>query len=256
MGGSGAGGARSSTSAANGGSSAANAPKTELALPPVDALFDYQLGGAYTPGDGVKIVSRDRTAAPAAGLYNICYINGFQAQQAENDFWLNDHPELVLRDSSGEPIIDKDWDEMFLDISTAAKREALAGIVGGWIAGCGKAGFDAVEIDNLDSYTRSGGQLKEQNAVDFVKLLADTAHKNGLAIAQKNSSELVRRRAEMGTDFVVAEECNRYRDHVLIIEYRREDFEAGCATYPGLSIILRDLNLVKKGESAYVFEGC
>jgi hypothetical protein len=70
----------------------------------------------------------------------------------------------------------------------------------------------------------------------------------------------------MGTDFVVAEECNRYRecetyrngygDHVLVIEYRREDFDAGCATYPQLSIILRDLNLVKSGDPAYVFDGC
>ena len=59
-----------------------------------------------------------------------------------------------------------------------------------------------------------------------------------MAIAQKNSAELVPRRAELGTDFVVAEECNRfdecdvytdsYGDHVLVIEYRRADFEETC----------------------------
>ncbi len=33
-----------------------------------------------------------------------------------------------------------------------------------------------------------------------------------LAIAQKNSTEVLGRRAEMGTDFAVAEECNRYSE--------------------------------------------
>ena len=57
-----------------------------VALPPPNAGLDYQLGGAYPPPGDVKIVSRDRTDAPAPGLYNICYINGFQAQPNEEDF--------------------------------------------------------------------------------------------------------------------------------------------------------------------------
>jgi hypothetical protein len=96
--------------------------------------------------------------------------------------------------------------------------------------------------------------------------LAERAHSVGLAIAQKNSAELVDRRAEMNTDFVVAEECNRYDEcdvytdsygeHVLVIEYRRGDFEQGCADFPQLSIVLRDLNLVGPSSGAYVYEGC
>lgn len=235
-------------------------------LPPLNAGLDYQLGGAYTPVDSVKIVSRDRKAKPATGLYNICYVNGFQAQQEENDFWLNQHPDLVLRDQSGQPVIDKDWDEMLFDISTDAKRKGLTTVMTEWIAGCKSAGFDAVEIDNLDSYSRSGGRLKEDDAVAFVRMLADAAHANGMAIAQKNSSELVSRKSEMGTDFVVAEECNRYQecedyrkgygDHVLVIEYRRADFDAGCAAFPQLSIVLRDVELRASGSSGYVFDGC
>src|SRR5687767_9981474 len=58
----------------------------ELTLPPVDAPIDYQLGGAYEPPDGVEIVSRDRGAAPASGLYNLCYVNGFQIQPDEESF--------------------------------------------------------------------------------------------------------------------------------------------------------------------------
>src|SRR5690606_18115219 len=56
---------------------------TAMQLPPPNARFDYQLGGAYTPPGGVQIVSRDREATPAAGAYNICYVNGFQIQPGE-----------------------------------------------------------------------------------------------------------------------------------------------------------------------------
>jgi hypothetical protein len=237
-----------------------------LKLPPAGAALDYQLGGAYTPMSAVKIVSRDRTAKPAAGLYNICYVNGFQAQPGEEDFWLSDHAELVLRDSSGEPVIDEDWDELMFDIGTADKRAQLAEIIGGFIDGCGKSGFDAVEIDNLDSFSRSGGRLSEQNAIDFMALLSKRSHASGLPIAQKNSAELVPQRAKLGTDFAIAEECNRYDecgvytdgygDMVFVIEYRKSDFDKGCKEFPKLSLVLRDVELTTPDGSSYVFEGC
>jgi len=252
--------------ASDGGDGDDAGPPAELALPPPNAALDYQLGGAYPPPAGVAIVSRDRLESPAAGLYNLCYVNGFQAQPDDDGFWLGEHPELVLRDASGDPVIDPDWDEMLLDPSTPAKREAIAAIVGGWIEGCASDGFDAVEIDNLDSYSRSGGRLTQDHAVALMRLFADAAHARGLAIAQKNSTELLARRAEMGTDFAVAEECNRYDecgeyvsaygDGVLVIEYRRADFDAGCADFPGLSIVLRDLDLETPSSPSYVFDGC
>ena len=237
-----------------------------FALPPVNAGLDYQLGGSYAPAAGVAIVSRDRTESPASGLYNICYVNGFQSQPGADAFWLTDHPDLVLRDAGGTPVMDLDWGEMLLDVRTDATRAGLAAIVGEWIAGCAADGFDAVEIDNLDSYSRSGGLMTEDQAVLFMHLLSAAAHAHGLAIAQKNSAELVPRRAELGTDFVVAEECNQfsecdvytgsYGDHVLVIEYRRADFTTGCSAFPNLSIVLRDRNLVTPTDAAYVYDGC
>lgn len=237
-----------------------------LALPPLDGMLDYQLGGAYPPPAGVTIVSRDRGAAPAAGIYNVCYVNGFQIQPDEEGLWMTQHADLILRDASGQPVVDADWNEMLIDVSTPDKRARVAAIVGGWIAGCADAGFDAIEIDNLDSYARSQGLLAEADAVAAMRLFADRAHARGLPIAQKNSAEIVGRRAEMQTDFAVVEECNRYREcdvftgaygeHVLIIEYRRADFEAGCAAYPRLSIVLRDVALVTPGQGGYVFDGC
>lgn len=240
-------------------------PAAEVALPPPNGALDYQLGGAYAPPAGVTIVSRDRNAPIASGLYNVCYVNGFQIQPDEEAFWTGQHPDLILKDN-GTPVIDTEWNEILIDVSTAAKRDGVAAIVGGWIDGCKTAGFDAIEIDNLDSYARSHALLTEDNNVAAMALFSAHAHAKGLAIAQKNSSELVARKAELATDFAVAEECNRYSecdayragytDHVIVIEYRQQDFTTGCTAYPGLSIILRDLDLVTPAAAAYVYNAC
>jgi Glycoside-hydrolase family GH114 len=237
-----------------------------VTLPPANAKLDYQLGGAYTPPTGVQVVSRDRTAPIAAGLYNICYVNGFQIQPGELAMWKKDHPSLILSDAAGQPVIDKDWNEALVDVSTPQKRTEVAAIVGAWIDGCAAAGYRAIEIDNLDSFSRSQGKLTEDNCVAAIKLFSDRAHARGLAIAQKNASELVPRKAEMGTDFAVAEECNTfnecesyragYGDNVFVIEYIRKDFTKGCQQFPGLSIILRDRNLTTPMASTYVYDGC
>jgi hypothetical protein len=237
-----------------------------LRLPPPNAGFDYQLGGAYPPPTGVTVVSRDRTEAPAPGLYNICYVNGFQIQPGDVAWWKAQHPDLMLRDKDGKLVIDPDWDEIMLAPTTPARRTALAGVIGEWIATCASDGFDAVEIDNLDTFTRSHRLISEGDAVAQMRLFADAAHAVGLPIAQKNSAEITGRRAAMGTDFAVAEECNRYKecdaytraygDHVLVIEYRRRDLDAGCAAYPNLSIVLRDLDLVTPTDKGYVYASC
>lgn len=55
---------------------------------PANAKFDYQIGDPYTPAEDVRVVTRDRTASPVAGLYNICYINAFQTQAEDKSFWM------------------------------------------------------------------------------------------------------------------------------------------------------------------------
>lgn len=243
-------------------------PSAQLSarLPPPNAGFDYQLGGAYPPPKGITVVSRDRTETPEPGLYNICYVNGFQIQPDDVAWWKAEHPDLMLRDKDGKPVIDPDWDEIMLAPTTPERRTALAEVIGEWTARCASDGFDAVEIDNLDTFTRSNGLISEDDAVAQMRLFADAAHALGLPIAQKNSAEIVGRQAEMDTDFAVAEECNRYEecdaytrgygDHVLVIEYRRGDFDAGCAAYQNLSIVLRDVELVTPNDEGYVFDSC
>lgn len=241
-------------------------------LPPANAVLDYQLGAAYAPPSGVNLVTRDSTASPAPGIYNICYVNGFQTQPADRSVWLNQRKHLLLKDSSGKPIVDPNWpDEFLLDTSTAAKRTELASIIGGTIDQCATKGFKAVEVDNLDSYLRSGGRLSVNNNLAYAKLLADRTHNRGLAIGQKNSSEQAERgRAEVGFDFAVSEECHRWEEcasysdvygtHVMDIEYTddlRGTFKDVCddPDTPATTT-LRDRYLVGPGDSGYAFDHC
>lgn len=86
--------------ACGGASSSQDLPDSgpsSFALPPLGGGLDYQLGGAYSPPTGVTIVSRDRTASIAEGLYSLCYVNGFQIQPEEEAFWMSMHPDLILR---------------------------------------------------------------------------------------------------------------------------------------------------------------
>ena len=240
---------------------------SSIALPPANAPLDYQLGGTYPPSPDVAVLSRDRTAAPDPDRYNICYVNGFQSQPDEASLWLDEHPDLLLRDASGAPLIDPDWpDEFILDISTTGNRAQLTEIVGAWIDGCATSGFQAVEIDNVDTYTRFPDRLTEDQAVDFSRQLAERAHADGLAIGQKNAAELLPRRAEVGFDFAVVEQCSEYNecglftaaygDQVYAIEYTQTNFDKGCEHFPQISIVLRDSEVTAPGSPTYVREAC
>jgi hypothetical protein len=241
-------------------------------LPPSPAVLDYQLGAAYTPPAGVTLVTRDSTATPAPNIYNICYVNGFQTQPGERDLWLKERKDLLLTDSSGNPIVDPEWeDEFILDTSTQAKRTKLADITGAVLSRCAQRGFKGVEIDNLDSYSRSRGKLTADHNLAYAKLLAQRAHELGLAIGQKNSAEESRRaRNEVGFDFAVSEECHAYDEcssysdvygtHVMDVEYTdnlRGTFRDVCrdADTPRTTT-LRDRYLVGPGNGAYRFDHC
>ena len=150
-------------------------------LPPPNGVFAYQLGGAYTPATNVAIVARDRTDSPAAGKYNICYVNAFQTQPGDSASFAKKYPNLLVKGANRKFVVDPNWPgEYLFDISTAAKRTQLSTIVGAWISNCAKKGFQAVEADNLDSYLRSKGKLTRAHAVAFATLLTARAHKAGL----------------------------------------------------------------------------
>ena len=251
--------------AGNGTDAAASAVPTGF---PVGAVPDYQLGGSYEPAAEVGIVGRDRSAEPAPGVYSICYVNGFQTQPGELDTWAED----LLLHRDGEPVFDPDWpDEVLVDTSTAEHRTRIARQVTPWIDACADAGFQAVEFDNLDSYTRSEGALTLDDNLWLATMLVDAAHAVGLAAGQKNAAEDARVLHERaGFDFAVTEECAAYEecgaytevygDRVIDIEYSDElprAFAEMCADPDSpASMVLRDRDLVTPDDEAYVFETC
>jgi len=89
-------------------------------------------------------------------------------------------------------IIGNDYDgwegEKFLDIRDI---DALAPIMRTRLDMIKEKGFDAVEPDNIDSYTNNTGfDITEQDVINYCKWLADEAHSRGLSIGQKNATEL------------------------------------------------------------------
>jgi hypothetical protein len=249
-------------------SSSPHPQPTSPRTPPAATPVDYQLGGAYPPDPRVGIVARDRTAAPVDGVYSICYLNAFQTQPGERDQW-PDH--LVLR-QDGADVVDQDWpDEALLDTRSDDGRRAIAARVGEWIDGCAAAGYDAVEFDNLDTYTRSDDLLSAADNLALATLLVERAHRAGLAAGQKNAAEDAERlRAEAGFDFAVVEECayydecaaytDVYGDAVVAIEYTDaidRPFEQLCVD-PAVpaSLVLRDRDLTSPGDADYAFETC
>ena len=266
------GSAAPAPNATSSGASVSRSAVPARVLPPVNATADYQLGGAYAPARGVTLVTRDVTDSPARGVYSICYVNAFQTQPELRLWWLTKHPTLVLRDARGRVVTDPGWPgEMLLDTSTSAKRASLAAIMRVWFTRCATAGYRAVEPDNLDSWSRSAGRLTLRQNAAYAALLSARAHALGLAIAQKNDTDMLALRSTTRFDFAVTEECQVYAEcsaftrvygrHVVEIEYTdnggRTNFAKACsARGSSISIVYRDRNLVPRGAAGYVYSTC
>ena len=118
---------------------------------PVGTNVDYQLGGVRPVPSHVGIVARDRGAPPIPRRYNVCYVNAFQAQDTAGTGFPS---AALLRTSGGSIVIDPDWDEAILDTRTAASRAAITSVIYPYLDECASKGFRAVELDNLDTFTR------------------------------------------------------------------------------------------------------
>lgn len=237
--------------------------RVRAALPAPDTPFDYQLSQPYDPPAGTGVVVRDSTAAPAAGLYSICYVNAFQTQPGESAHWRG----LILR-RWGRDVRDPGWpDEFVLDVSTPAKRERIAGLLRPVLDRCARAGFQGVELDNLDSYSRSHGAFTLDDDLALAAILARDAHERGLSVAQKNTVEAVDRGPATGFDLAITESCGTYSECapyektyplVLDVEYGSAgEFAEACRSgdVPA-SAIRRDRELTAPGASGHVEERC
>ncbi|KAJ7589052.1 glycoside hydrolase family 114 protein [Mycena floridula] len=259
--------------------------KRAVTLPPVNGKADYQIGGGYTPAADVAVVTRDNTESPAAGKYNICYINAFQTQDDAAAFWQcksnfsyrtelsPQNAGLLLHKANGALFEDPDWPgEFFLDTRTDANRQAIAVIINGWIDSCQSKGFNAIEPDNLDTFTRSNKLLTAADNLALAKLFTDHAHSVGLAVAQKNAGPELGStgKATAGFDFAVAEECQEfdecdayaavYGNNYIEIEYTEDgidDWNDACAARgASISVIYRDIDVVPAGSKGYHYQEC
>jgi hypothetical protein len=255
-------------------------PAKAAAEPPsANAVFDYQIGGDYQLPEGVTVVSRDWFSGDPAPdpAYSICYVNAYQTQANEPgvdrpDERTNWPKSLVLSELGDDP----HWGgEYLVDIRSAAKRKRAANWVQQMIRGCAEAGYDAVEYDNLDSWTRFDGTpladqvpFSKSDALAYAKLLTRRAHERGMAVGQKNTADINRKQSKrVGFDFAIAEECSRYNEcdryqhvygnHVIEIEYRRQDFDKACRTVGAdISVVLRDRLVSRPSSPRYVYDAC
>lgn len=245
---------------------------------PANQKFDYQIGQPYSPESGVTVVSRDWfDADPLAGAWNICYVNGFQTQ---DDYPNLDRPDelsnwpahLVLTELGDDP----NWGgEYLINIDTAALRQDATAWVTPMVETCAAKGYDAVEYDNLDSWTRFEGTDVEDlvpfdrdDAIAYATDLTALAHANGLLSAQKNTADLTAAEvASIGFDFAVVEACGRYNEcqvftgiygaDVVAIEYRNSDFTNACAAVGAeISVVRRDQDVTAPGSASYIYDEC
>jgi hypothetical protein len=251
----------------------AGAAITSLRRPlPQRRAFDYQLSGDYPPGRSVSIVVRDWYSGkplPRPG-FSICSINAFQTQADEPDANRPDEPSnwpaAVVSN-----VEDPNWPgEFLIDLATAQHRRVAFAHVKAMIDRCAAKGFDGVEFDNLDSYTRKRStNFGQREALQYATLLSAYAHRKNLSMAQKNTPELTKEqsRIQVGFDFAIAEscaefsECHRYTatygDAVLVVEYSEAGFAQACRLSNGtFAVVLRDRDLRVAGEPGYQLKRC
>ncbi len=240
---------------------------------PANVAFDYQIGSPYDPATGVAVVSRDWSSGQplGGGSYSICYVNAFQTQPDGSGARIDERsnwPADVVLTSLGD---DPNWEgEFLIDLSTSAKRQTAAAHLADMVDTCAAKGFDAVEFDNLDSWTRIDGlPFGRADAIAFAALITDHAHAAGLAAAQKNTVGLsaTEARTTIGFDFAIIESCGQYDEcgavaevygpDAIYIEYADQHFASACAVVGDRSsVVRRDRNVTAPGSGSYTYDEC
>ncbi|WP_335339034.1 endo alpha-1,4 polygalactosaminidase [Microterricola viridarii] len=187
-------------------------------------------------------------------------MNGFQTQPGESAEWALANGGLLLHDRDGGLVVDPHWpDEYILDPGSAASRLAIFDRVAPVIRGCAAKGFDAIDLDNLDTAGRftdaATGRIDPGGVLQLARMYVREAHELGLAVGQKNAAQLAATgRSDLGFDFAIAESCAvydecaafraGYGEHVLQVEYTDAlpaGFDAVCDSADRAPLtILRD----------------
>lgn len=157
-------------------------------------------------------------------------------------------------------VLGKDYDgwpgEKWLDIR---QIEKLAPIMRARLDLCAAKGFDGVEPDNMEIYTNDTGfPLTYEDQLNYARWLAEEAHARGLAIGQKNASDMTADLVNL-FDFAITEDYFYYEEAEAMRPYLQAgkpvfaaeytdlpgDFAAFCrqAKTLGFSLILKNRDL-------------
>ncbi|MEV7405926.1 endo alpha-1,4 polygalactosaminidase [Streptomyces sp. NPDC091267] len=171
--------------------------------------WQWQLSGRLDDSVDAPVYDIDgfeHDAAQVAGLHRkgrkvICYLSTGAWEKFRPD--AARFPTAVLGRSNG-------WaGERWLDIR---RTEVLEPLMETRIAMCAKKGFDAVEPDNMDGYrNRTGFPLTAAHQLRYNRLIADVAHRHGLAVGLKNDLPQIPQLVG-DFDFAVNEQCAQYEE--------------------------------------------
>lgn len=160
---------------------------------PIDPSFDVAMYDIDLFDNSAEVV-RD---LHAQGRKVVCYmsVGSWEEWRPDSDQF---PPEVIGNDY-------EDWPgEQWLDIR---QIDLLAPILRARLDLCKSKGFDAVEPDNMDSYTNDTGfPLTDEDQIKFNRWLATEAHARGLSIGLKNDPDQV---ADLVEDFdwALTEDC-------------------------------------------------
>lgn len=102
------------------------------------------------------------------------------------------------------------WEgEWWLDIR---RTDVLEPLMEKRIEMCAEKGFDAVEPDNMDGYLNDTGfPLTAAHQLRYNRLIADLAHRHGMAVGLKNDLPQIPELVD-DFDFAVNEQCAQYEE--------------------------------------------
>ncbi|KAI1419206.1 glycoside hydrolase superfamily [Xylaria sp. FL1777] len=195
------------TRACPGGKRAVN-----IIQPSVGTTWDYPLGFSLTTSNAnmstvfypvdLENTSADTiTALKGAGHTIVCYFSAGSVEDYRSD--ADEFPASAIGNTlDGWP------DEKWLDIRNAEVRSIMATR----IASAASKGCVGVDADNIDGYQNNPGfDFTEDDTVDYVRYLAETAHDAGLAYGLKNGGAIVARVIDVA-EWAINEECAEYEE--------------------------------------------
>jgi len=160
----------------------------------------------------------------AKGKKVICYLSVGSYEDWRPD--ADQFPQEVLgKDYEGWP------GERWLDIR---RLDLLAPIMLARLDLCAAKGFDGVEPDNIEIYTNDTGfPLTYTDQLQYALWLAEEAHKRGLAIGQKNASDMVADLVNI-YDFAITEDYFFYGEAEAMLPYIQAGKPVFAAEYTDL----------------------